>query len=805
MGVQQGGSKLMMKKHHIIDLLAIKSPANRDFLQLDFGYLTGQQITLVLETAKADKIIQVIREAHRDLTIGSPVCIALNVPEEKLLPLTDHSATKPIAGGFMLHYKALCSFYKIQPSRDVIQYIQHLFEESKHEIDFRDCPGTESDTPLAFDLRPVFQSLPHNNYFNSIVLHDTGRKGLVKELGNTMKRSSFITRLDFNHITSGLSQLPQIFTSLSSNPTNALMDLMIRDVNLAPSVGAISEMFANMSHGFRRIQLVKCRLNGKQISSIIQDGLMKNYPLTLTLEELNLSGNKFDVEGETLQKLFLRIGPFSKLRRLILRKCSINLLLVIRPLHSFPQLSEIDFSYNKFDTGITQLLCSVLEQSKVLKTLALTGCGLSSSLVDPIGATLGSNNALHALKVVLSDNTLSDQSIAMLMKGCHRGALLHTLDLSQCRINEAGFLSLCSGLQKIQDSSLDTLLLNNTKLENVTQKTGEAIANALVALLDKQDSIRSLSLSGGYSNLILFPFLEKLFDNQSLLELNISGNRIGDVGASTVATLIRKSSYIASITCGNNHIQLSGLRSLALSIKTSKTLQFFDYQWETSSKTGASTYQILAEIQGTLAVNRSHNVHPRFGSLPEDILSGPTPLPSLPQEFLDSMDDEELASFVDLSKAEAPDAAGTNSPVLPVEAFAFVSTSNESIESNQKVADPASQSFSPQHTEPPTYMLGEPPAPHGYTASSVIVPTKVPPPSDPDRDTEEETDNSTMIQNNPVIPLAGISPPPAPGPPPPAPGPPHPPSIGAPSGIPKPPPKRAALLYFPSHHLRKES
>lgn len=727
MGVQRGGSKALFKKCHIIDLISIKTPAKRKLLQLEFGYLTKQEITLLFETSKPALIIQALREAHRDLTIGSPINLILEVPEDKLLPLRDHGATKAIAGGFLLHYKAMCSFYKIIPSNDVIQFIESLYRNETKEINFFDCPGIEADTPISFDVRPVFQALSFNNYFKSITFCDLNRKGLSQEICSLFKRNGSITRLKLERLTSGLSQLPHLGNALQSNPGNALVDLIIKDINLSSSIVTLANAMASMAHGFRIIRFINCRLQGKHITTFFRDGLMKNYPLSLTLEELNFSGNKFEVEGsEILQKFFLRIGPYSNLKRLILRNCYLNILLVLRPLHSFPNLNDIDISHNKLELGSTQLLCSVLEHSKTIKTLSLTGCSLNSSLFEPITNAIQSNTHLHALKVVFADNVISDNSMGIITKHlCQKETLLHTIDLSHTKLTENGFIMFCSALQKLQNVILDKIIIKSVKFENVSQKTGEMMSTSLYYLLKTHDSIRSIVLSGGYSNFILLPFLNKLCDIDSLLELDISNNKLGDLGASCIANLIRSNPNIASIRCDSNHFQLAGLQSLCLSVCASKTIQFFDFQWDFTSKINPSlVYPLLMKMESAVAVNRSNSLHPRFTDTKDDFCISVIPLAILPQEFLDTLNDENQNDSSLNGGIEQPK---VDAPVLPIEAFSSLNTTttsnNNSInldKSDEYIVPPVINNPPPpqqKKQQSSSSLLGEPPLPHNYTAS----------------------------------------------------------------------------------------
>ena len=659
-GVQRNENpKLFIKKRHLIDLASIKAKGN--LLKLEFGYLTNDSQPILLETPHSPEIIRAIREAHRGLTIGSPMNIQLDVPETKLLDLQPDSATQPIAGGFELHYKALSTFYNRLPSQDLLEFIKGLFMENNTEIDFQHCPGTETESSLSFELRPVFQSLQFNNYFRSIIFDRVNRKGVIEELALMFQKNTHITRLALSNIVKDSSQLVKLGNSLKMNSSSGLVDLMIENVDLSPALNSLTSAFASMSRGFRIISFVNCKLKTKQISSFIQNGLMKNYGLSLTLEELNLSKNSFEQEGsEAIQKFFLKIGNFSPMKRILLSQCSLNLVLVLRPIYYFKDLRELDISYSKFGPAAVQSLCPILEQSKSLKTLGLSGCGLNEELFSVVNATLNALNedSLHSLKLVLSDNPLNEKSINAFMGVINHGSLFHTIDLSNCKLKESGFLALCSSLCRL-DATLDTLILNQAKLESLNQTQGNIIATNLINLLQKQDSIRTLSLSGGYSDSILISFFRKLHDNQSLLELDVSNNKLGDIGASAIASLIRNNSFIASIHCDNNSFNQSGFQAIALSISRSKSLQYFDCQWQ-DLKNSKGRHRLIRkaiiDIQITLAINRSQYVHPRFESSNSEILpicTRPIPSSTIPPELLE---EDELES-----KPE------NDTPVFPVD------------------------------------------------------------------------------------------------------------------------------------------
>eukprot|EP00339_Tiarina_fusa_P022295 CAMPEP_0117019394 /NCGR_PEP_ID=MMETSP0472-20121206/14897_1 /TAXON_ID=693140 ORGANISM="Tiarina fusus, Strain LIS" /NCGR_SAMPLE_ID=MMETSP0472 /ASSEMBLY_ACC=CAM_ASM_000603 /LENGTH=674 /DNA_ID=CAMNT_0004724365 /DNA_START=530 /DNA_END=2554 /DNA_ORIENTATION=- len=648
-----------------------------------------------------DIIIKTIREAYYELTAGSPCDIDLQVPSSCLLELECDITEPQSSQRFKKLYYALCSYYTIVPSSDAIHYVESLFLEQNIEVNLLECPGMETESSsMSFDIRPFVRCLGMNMYFRSIVIDDIQHASIIPEFCTMLKHNTTITRIQINNLTKNTSKLDQLGTSIQNNAQNAIVDIMISNTNLSKAVKTLKVALSTLTHGIRILQLSHCSLNPKNLCSLIRDGLMKNYPMTLTLKELNLSGNRFDdSSSELLGKLFARIGPHSSLQTICLRNCNLNLLKLLRNIHRFTKLQEFDLSHNPFSDGDVQLLCSSLDRMSSLKVLQLAGCSLKQSHLETISNSLSSNSHLSEIKYNLAENTISSNCIQAIFGPLQRSWVLHTLDLSNCKLSDSVCLALCTAIQETRECKIERLVLDDAKLDSIllSQKTAQLVGDALGTMLQQQPSIKSISLSSGYSVNILFPLFQRLQNNTSLQELNISNNKLGDSGASALASLIQNNNSLVSILCDGNNFTLPGFYAIGLTVKQSKTIQRFDIPWndltQNISSSGKGKFKLpgnlLTSIYMTLERNKGESVYSPYCD--DAISKNPVAMlaiPSffVPQSLVDQLDPWEMESLEAVS-----------STLLVVDQNSILSAEQE----KQKASELSDEIFSDE--DPPPY------------------------------------------------------------------------------------------------------
>eukprot|EP00012_Vannella_robusta_P001461 CAMPEP_0206189116 /NCGR_PEP_ID=MMETSP0166-20121206/3987_1 /ASSEMBLY_ACC=CAM_ASM_000260 /TAXON_ID=95228 /ORGANISM="Vannella robusta, Strain DIVA3 518/3/11/1/6" /LENGTH=703 /DNA_ID=CAMNT_0053604991 /DNA_START=429 /DNA_END=2540 /DNA_ORIENTATION=+ len=625
-------------------------------MEIEFGSV-GETFTIQLDTSKRAKLIKTLREAYYELTAGSPCDINLYVPEELILDLECDIEIPQSAQRFKILYFALCSFYSITPSSDAVHYIETLFKEENIEVNLQECPGMEAESSF-FDVRPFIQCLGMNTYFRSVIVNDIQDPSVIPELCAMLQKNTSLTRLQISNVTKNTNKLDRLGNAFESTTRNSIIDIIISNTNLSKAIEALTSAISVFTHGLRILRLSDCSLKAKKLHALIHDGLMKNYPMALALKEIDLSGNRFDENSsEIFQRFLARIGPHSPLQRLILRDCNISWIHIARSIHLFEHLYELDLSNNALSEADIQLLCTTIERVPSLQKLGLAGCGIKQNSLEALSHSLSASTEISALHYNLANNSMSANCIQALFGPLQRSWMLQTLDLSGCKINDSVCLTLCSAIQATRECKLEKLILDDAKLDSIllSQRTAHLVAESLCKTLQSKDCIKSLSLSGGFSVNILLPLFDMLKNIESLQELNISNNKLGDSGASALASLIRDNRSLTSIICDGNNFSLPGFYAIGLSVKLSETLLHFAIPWNDLTQNIAASKgkfklpaTLMMDIYLRLNANKEKNVYSPFSG--EVIEKNPVsllPIPPVlvPQVLVDQLDDWEMEAL----------------------------------------------------------------------------------------------------------------------------------------------------------------
>jgi hypothetical protein len=127
---------------------------------------------------------------------------------------------------------------------------------------------------------------------------------------------------------------------------------------------------------------------------------------------------------------------------------------------------------------------------------------------------------------------------------------------------------------------------------------------ALNTLLLAQNSLISLNLSENLIGNHHFHVLLKGFTgNNSITELNLSGNNLGDAAAAELGELLaEKHSILTKLNLNNNNISAAGAKSLASALKINSTLQDFNLSLNCVENSG------LEALISALIGNKNNNL-----------------------------------------------------------------------------------------------------------------------------------------------------------------------------------------------------
>uniref|UniRef100_A0A8C3SCQ0 Uncharacterized protein n=1 Tax=Chelydra serpentina TaxID=8475 RepID=A0A8C3SCQ0_CHESE len=287
-----------------------------------------------------------------------------------------------------------------------------------------------------------------------------------------------------------------------------------------------------------------------------------------SLTELKLSHNKLGDAGVKL--LCEGLKQNCKLQSLSLRWCNItnagcgDLADVLR-INQY--LTKLMLGYNKDlgDSGV-RLLCEGLKDPNCkLQMLELHGCHLSTACCEDLSAALTTSQTLTYLD--LAANRVEDSGVWLLCEGLkHPNCKLQRLRLGRCDLTDAG----CGDLSAVLRANQSL-----TELELSYNKLGDAVVQLLCEILKHPNcKLQRLGLAGCYlTDAASADLATVLRTSQSLTELDLSGNNPGDAGVQLLCEALKhpncklqrlglRSCHLTDTDCGDLAAVLSTNQSL---------------------------------------------------------------------------------------------------------------------------------------------------------------------------------------------------------------------------------------------------
>ena len=161
------------------------------------------------------------------------------------------------------------------------------------------------------------------------------------------------------------------------------------------------------------------------------------------------------------------------------------------------------------------------------------------------------------------------------------------------RVSRAVLMEISSWLQAIRDGA--------KKLDLTGKRIGDVGARALAASLEKNTTLSDLGLDaneiGDDGARALAASLEK---NTTLVVLDLYGNKIGDDGARALAASLERNTTLTTLDLNGNKIGDDGARALAASLEKNTTLEVLDLDDNEIGDDGARALAASLEKNTTL-------------------------------------------------------------------------------------------------------------------------------------------------------------------------------------------------------------
>jgi hypothetical protein len=367
--------------------------------------------------------------------------------------------------------------------------------------------------------------------------------------------------------------------------------------------------------------------------------------------------DRVEEEGSVLLQTWMNnMRGNTQLRVLLMAKTAATLRLIVPALEGM-HLEELDVSGCSMEPETASILTQHISSSDTLKSINASNCNLSAEAVGYMLARLTCNTRLPQTYAYFANNPITTLSPEVLSNALMNNHNLHTLDLSGIYLNEEGLFELFGCLMR-NGGTLDTLSLDDDFTYYISSHvSGVRTAHALADMI-QQTGLKCLSMKGRSSAMtglktlsvqagvssdakrVLIPLLDRLKRNDTLLELDISNNQLGNAIAVSIADVLRYNTHLVSLNCDNNRITLNGWAAIGVAFRHNRTLQHFAFPVTDSQKCGSSMssiakqtklFAILTSIQLATNVNQAGGLHPRLvAKRLQDPLSAPPLIPTPP-------------------------------------------------------------------------------------------------------------------------------------------------------------------------------
>nr|XP_055073075.1 protein NLRC5-like [Misgurnus anguillicaudatus] len=449
-----------------------------------------------------------------------------------------------------------------------------------HKLRLSGCGLTEeSCSALASVLRskPGLKELDMSN--NN--LQDSGVKKLHNGLENTNCQLHKLRLSGCGLTEESCSALASVLRSKSS-----LKDLDMSNNNLQDSgVKKLHNGLQNTNCQLHKLRLSGCGLTEESCSALAS--VLRSKP---GLKELDLSNNNLQDSG--VKKLHNGLQNTNcQLHKLRLSDCSIGeegYVALSRAVRSNPShLIELDLSENDpGESGVKLIYDLIQDQDCALKNVRLLKSSSAAEIFKYLSETLGINPLLQR-ELNLNDHKLNNtrvKQICDLLKDKH--CRLNKLILSDCSIEEEGYVALCSAVRSNPSHLIELDLSGNDP--------GESGVKLIYDLIQDQNcALKKVRLLQSPSSEEARQYLNKVVGKEILLQrdLNLNDHKLQDSrllqicdllkdkhcrlntlilsgcglteeSCSALASVLRSKSCLKELDMSNNNLQDSGVKKL---------------------------------------------------------------------------------------------------------------------------------------------------------------------------------------------------------------------------------------------------
>ena len=411
-------------------------------------------------------------------------------------------------------------------------------------------------------MRPMSSSISE---FNKKMVSDIGKNVLVFNDDEIMKLIK--ARCKDIGISLRENMIYKFTTFINSKCKNRCVDLAESHLGVH-SIKIISQLI------YKADRISRLNLARNNLGDLGIEILMKAIKNSMSLISLNISSNNITYKGG--QIIFEDLSEQQSIIDLNISSIEgtnrnhLNYLGVINIEKFFNKnkyIEKLNLSGNSIkDEGFISI-CKALKDNKNLEIL-----NISNNDIHSQGLTQGLNliTSCKITSLNLSQNKLQDTGIKILSNSLQFFPNLCKLNLSYCGFEFNGFEYLIKSL-----SSFKTISNLNISGNNLKSKNFEKIRSFLQSNSIKNLNIAKCSFGNDSANILG----DCLSNNETIRKLNISGNKISDIGFKSFVKIFSHNSNIECFDCSQNLITDASAKNSVNYIKYNqhlKKINFFD-------------------------------------------------------------------------------------------------------------------------------------------------------------------------------------------------------------------------------------
>lgn len=506
-------------------------------------------------------------------------------------------------GGFSKVYVSMCDFYGQPHLEEVVWDIDTIYLSlNTKELNIQDFDHLEHK-----DLVPLISTLEYNDWFTKVTC-DSYKLGseVCDAICKAAKKSTTVEELVLDSAGFGRDHCQKLALALTSNPKTALHSLSL-NINSIEDRGLIhlSGAFSNLPHGLVFLSLADNGITSKGASTLGQALKASKYSES-SLQRLDLSKNPLKADGIAGLCDFLAKPNMLTYLDLSSTECPLDLLFGALIRGCIQHLATIKVAGNSFtskktkDAVVPPSFKKFFSTSQALKCLDVSDCKLHSDAIRAILEGLRANSFLCDVELNLSNNELRGLGAKAIADN-----ITHLKCVSRLNISDNGFdTEVIPILERL--SSNKTLKYLNLG-QNMKQRSSSAIMEALVQLLSEENShLESISLAESKLKHDIIPLLDALGTNETLTELDISGNQIGDEGARILAKALQINTKLRTLDWDKNGTTYRGFADIAAALESNHTLLSMPMPLHDAAQSlKPQTEQHLRKIEKLLLRNQS--------------------------------------------------------------------------------------------------------------------------------------------------------------------------------------------------------